>query len=51
MKKAKRITRKLFCSIYSDMAKMRRNDPIQFSVSYNEWKRLREENDIKRLRY
>ncbi|MGB5217885.1 MAG: hypothetical protein WBN66_06265 [Smithella sp.] len=40
----KKITRKLFCSIYPDMARMRRKDPIQFSVAFNEWRRLRERN-------
>ena len=38
----KKLTRKLFCSIYSDMARLRRKDPIQFEVSFNEWKRLRQ---------
>ncbi len=41
MKKVNKLTRKYFCSIYTDMARMRRNDPIQFSVLFNEWVRLR----------
>lgn len=40
----KKITKKLFCSIYSDMERMRRKDPIQFNVKFNDWKRLRERN-------
>ena len=38
----KKLTKKLFCSIYISAAKMRRNDPIQFEVIFNEWKRLRQ---------
>lgn len=42
MKQTKKLTKKFFCSIYSNMAKLRRTDPIQFNVSFNEWKRLRQ---------
>lgn len=38
----KKLTRKYFCSIYPHMAKIRRNDPIQFAVSFNDWCRLRQ---------
>ncbi len=41
MKTVNKLTRKYFCNIYPDMAKMRRNDPIQFSVCFNEWVRIR----------
>ena len=34
-----KLTRKLFCSIYKEMNRLRINDPLQFSVLYNEWKR------------
>jgi len=38
----KRLTKKLFCSIYPNMGKLRRTNPIQFNVAFNEWKRLRQ---------
>ena len=38
----KKLTKKHFCSIYDEARKMRRNDPIQFEVMFNEWKRLRQ---------
>jgi hypothetical protein len=41
MKTKKRLTKKLFCSIYDEAKKMRRTDPIQFEVMFNDWKRLR----------
>ncbi len=41
MKTKKRLTKKLFCSIYDEAKKMRRIDPIQFEVMFNDWKRLR----------
>lgn len=37
----KKLTKQLFCSIYDEARKMRRKDPIQFEVMYNEWKRRR----------
>lgn len=40
MKTKNKLTKKYFCHIY-DMSKLRRNDPIQFSVLFNEWVRLR----------
>jgi hypothetical protein len=40
----KKLTRKYFVSIYSDMAKVRRNDPIDFEIRFNEWKRLRQKH-------
>lgn len=40
--KNKKPTKKLFCSIYDEARKMRKKDPIQFEVMYNEWKRLRQ---------
>jgi len=40
--KNKKTTKKLFCSIYDEARKMRKKDPIQFEVMYNEWKRLRQ---------
>lgn len=36
-------TKKLFCETYSEAARLRKKDPIQFSVVYNEWKRIREQ--------
>ena len=42
MNTKKRLTRKLFCSIYPDKAKQRRNDPIAFEVDFNTWKRMRQ---------
>jgi len=35
-------TRTVFCATYPQMAKLRRTDPIQFQVLYNDWKRTRE---------
>jgi len=43
MKKNK-LTKKYFCTIYEDMAKLRRKDPIQFNVSFNDWKRLKQKH-------
>ena len=37
----KRLTRKLFCEVHKYAKKLRRNDPIQFEVLFNEWKRSR----------
>ncbi len=42
--KTKKLTKKLFCSIYDEARKMRRNDPIQFNVMFNDWKRLRQKH-------
>lgn len=42
MKQKKRLTKKLFCEIYDSARRLRRTDPVQFSVIYNEWKRLRQ---------
>lgn len=42
MKKTKKLTKSYFCSIYDEARKMRRTDPIQFNVMFNEWKRLRQ---------
>ena len=38
----KKLTKQFFVSIYPDMVKIRRNDPIQFNVLFNDWKRLRQ---------
>jgi hypothetical protein len=38
----KRLTKKLFCEIYDNAKKMRKKDPIQFEVLFNDWKRLRQ---------
>lgn len=40
--KNKKLTKKMFCAIYDEARKMRRKDPIQFCVMFNEWKRLRQ---------
>ena len=40
--KKKALTKKLFASIYDEARKIRRNDPIQFEIMYNEWKRRRQ---------
>jgi len=37
-------SRKTFERIDDTVRKMRRTDPIQFDVLYNDWKRLRERN-------
>lgn len=42
MKQKRKLTRKLFCEIYPNKAKQRRNDPIGFEVDFNDWKRLRQ---------
>ena len=44
MKPKKRLTKKLFCQLYDEARKLRRKDPIQFEVSFNDWKRLRSGN-------
>lgn len=41
-KTKKKLTKQLFCSIYDEARKMRRTDPIQFNIAFNEWKRLRQ---------
>lgn len=38
----KKLTKKRFCLIYDEARRMRRKDPIQFNVMFNEWKRLRQ---------
>ena len=38
----KKLTKQLFCSIYDEARKMRRKDPIQFEIMFNDWKRLRQ---------
>jgi len=38
----KKLTRKLFCSIYDSAKKIRYKDPIQFEIMFNDWKRLRQ---------
>ena len=38
----KKLTKQLFCSIYDEARKMRRTDPIQFNVMFNDWKRARQ---------
>ncbi len=39
MKKVNKLTKKYFCSTNKEAKKIRRNDPILFSVMFNEWKR------------
>ena len=34
-----KLTRKKFCETYSEMKKLRRTDPYEFEVEYNNWKR------------
>ena len=38
----KKLTKSYFASIYDEAKKLRRKDPLQFSVIFNEWKRLRQ---------
>lgn len=38
----KRLTKALFCKIYDEARKIRRTDPMQFNIMFNEWKRLRQ---------
>jgi hypothetical protein len=40
--KNKKNTKKAFEGMQASLRKMRRNDPIQFDVLFNDWKRLRE---------
>lgn len=40
----KRLTKKFFCEIYPEAKRMRKNDPIQFEVMFNDWKRLRQKH-------
>lgn len=47
--KTKKPTKKLFCQIYDEAKKMRRKDPIQFSVMYNEWARQRQKPFLTQL--
>jgi hypothetical protein len=42
IKKPRKLTKQLFASIYDSARKLRRTDPIQFEVLYNDWKRLRQ---------
>ena len=32
-------TKKYFCEIYPEHKKMKINDPLQFQIIFNEWKR------------
>ena len=41
MNKQRKATKKLFCQIYDHARKLRRVDPTQFEVIYDDWKRLR----------
>ena len=36
-----KLTKKYFCEVYPEMATLRRRDPIQFNVLYNEWYNIR----------
>jgi hypothetical protein len=40
----KKLTKKLFCSIYDSAKKVRKSDPIQFEIIFNDWKRLRQKH-------
>lgn len=44
--KTKKLTKKLFCEIYDEARKMRKKDPIQFNIMFNDWKRLRNKGTI-----
>ena len=43
-----RNTRQTFASMDDTVRKMRRTDPIQFAVLYNEWRRMREQAEDRR---
>ena len=43
-----RHTKKTFEGSEDGLRKLRRNDPIQFAVLYDEWRRMREEVDERR---
>jgi hypothetical protein len=38
----KKLTKKLFCELYPELKKMRYNDPLQFNVLFNDWKRTKQ---------
>ena len=42
MKNREKNTKKAFASMDDTVRKLRRTDPIQFDVLYNEWRRMRE---------
>jgi len=46
MKTISKLTRKYFCSVYPEMSKVRRNDPIDFEVRFHDWKRSRNHGSI-----
>jgi hypothetical protein len=37
--KTKKLTKKAFCSTDKELNKIRKNDPLQFSVLFNQYKR------------
>lgn len=39
-----KLTKEYFCKVYDEARKMRRKDPIQFNVMFNDWKRLRQKH-------
>jgi len=43
-----RNTRKTFVSMDDTVRRMRRTDPIQFAVLYNEWRLMREQAEDRR---